>query len=167
MADQPYPKDQQPVVDAVKQRRGRRRPLLALDFDGVIHGYQSGWQGAAIVPDPPVPGAIEFLHRAVERFQVAIYSSRSGQPGGIDAMKGWLAMHMHAAIDDRGEAEHVLGVNPVAGRQAAGAGDDRRPCHHLHGHVAEPRRDRGLPAVEQEASAWRQRGVIAGPDRRT
>ncbi|GEP06838.1 hypothetical protein [Methylobacterium oxalidis] len=128
MAVQPYPKDQQPVLDAVHPRRGRRRlPILCLDFDGVIHGYQSGWQGAAIVPDPPVPGAIEFLHGAVERFQVAIFSSRSGQPGGIEAMKGWLAMHVHAAIDDRREAEHVLGLIqwPVAKPPALVTIDDR------------------------------------------
>ncbi|BAR47091.1 hypothetical protein [Methylobacterium aquaticum] len=87
-----------------------RKPILCLDFDGVIHGYQSGWQGAAIIPDPPVPGAIEFLHAAVERFRVAIYSSRSGEPGGIDAMRGWLTMFVLAAIDDRREAEHVLGL---------------------------------------------------------
>lgn len=95
---------------AQKARPAKRLPILCLDFDGVLHGYQSGWQGAAIIPDPPVPGAVEFLHGAVERFQVAIYSSRSGQPGGIDAMRGWLMMHVMAAIDDRREAEHVLGL---------------------------------------------------------
>lgn len=66
-----------------------RKPILCLDFDGVIHSYNSGWQGAAIIPDRPVPGAMEFICRAVDQFRVAIYSSRSGQPGGIDAMKGW------------------------------------------------------------------------------
>lgn len=95
---------------ARKARPAKLLPILCLDFDGVLHGYQSGWQGAAIIPDPPVPGAVEFLHGAVERFQVAIFSSRSGQPGGIDAMRGWLMMHVMAAIDDRREAEHVLGL---------------------------------------------------------
>lgn len=85
-----------------------RKPILCLDFDGVLHGYQSGWQGAAIIPDPAVPGAVGFLHSAVERFQVVIYSSRSGQPGGIDAMRGWLMMNLMAVIEDRQEADHVL-----------------------------------------------------------
>ncbi|AWI90235.1 hypothetical protein C0214_19430 [Methylobacterium sp. DM1] len=85
-----------------------RKPILCLDFDGVLHGYQSGWQGAAIIPDPAVPGAVGFLHSAVERFQVVIYSSRSGQPGGIDAMRGWLMMNLMAVIEDRREADHVL-----------------------------------------------------------
>ena len=34
---------------------------ILLDFDGVIHSYTSGWKGAGVIPDPPVPGAIDFL----------------------------------------------------------------------------------------------------------
>lgn len=63
------------------------KPILCLDFDGVIHSYTSGWKGAAVIPDPPVLGAIEFMADALEHFTVAIYSSRSGQEGGIEAMK--------------------------------------------------------------------------------
>jgi hypothetical protein len=66
------------------------KPILCLDFDGVVHSYSSGWKGAANIPDPPVSGAIAFLREAVEHFTVAIYSSRSGQPGGIQAMCEWL-----------------------------------------------------------------------------
>ena len=65
----------------------RRLPILCLDFDGVLHSYTSGWQGADIVGDPPVPGAIEFLKAATGEFDVCIYSSRSHQTGGIAAMK--------------------------------------------------------------------------------
>src|SRR5687768_4276382 len=68
-----------------------RKRILCLDFDGVIHAYTSGWQGAATIPDPPVPGAIVFLRAAVEHFSVAVFSSRSHQPGGIAAMQAWLA----------------------------------------------------------------------------
>jgi hypothetical protein len=67
------------------------KPILCLDFDGVLHTYSSGWQGADVIPDPPVPGAIAFLREAVKVFTVAIYSSRSHQPGGVDAMRAWLA----------------------------------------------------------------------------
>ncbi len=66
------------------------KPILCLDFDGVIHSYTSGWKGAAVIPDPPVPGAIKFLHEAVYHFRIAIFSRRSNQPGGIEAMKVWL-----------------------------------------------------------------------------
>lgn len=71
-----------------------RKPLLCLDFDGVLHSYTSGWQGADVVSDPPVPGAMEALADYTERFRVAIHSSRSGQPGGIEAMRNWLYRHL-------------------------------------------------------------------------
>lgn len=63
--------------------------ILCLDFDGVLHAYTSGWQGADVIPDPAVPGAAEFLEEALEHFKVHIFSSRSHQPGGIAAMKEW------------------------------------------------------------------------------
>ena len=68
-----------------------RKPTLVLDFDGVLHSYLSGWKGAGVIPDPPVAGAFEFLREAVGHFTVAIFSSRSNQPGGIPAMQAWLA----------------------------------------------------------------------------
>jgi hypothetical protein len=55
--------------------------------DGVIHSYSSGWKGADVVSDPPVAGAIPFIVEALEHFDVCIFSSRSHQPGGIDAMR--------------------------------------------------------------------------------
>jgi hypothetical protein len=82
------------------------RPILCLDFDGVLHAYTSGWKGADKIPDPPVPGAMAFLRRATEAFCVHVYSSRSHQPGGIDAMQAWLERHM---------AEHFLEIGIGAG----------------------------------------------------
>ena len=52
------------------------KPILCLDFDGVIHSYANGWKGAHVIPDPPVPGAISFLLNALDPFNVAIFSSR-------------------------------------------------------------------------------------------
>jgi hypothetical protein len=66
------------------------KPVLCLDFDGVLHSYMSGWQGADVIPDPPVPGAWQFIARAQEHFRVAIFSSRTGQPGGLDAMRSYV-----------------------------------------------------------------------------
>lgn len=66
------------------------KPILCLDFDGVIHSYSSGWKGAAVIPDVPVPGALEFIVKALDHFRVAIFSSRSHQWGGRRAMKRWL-----------------------------------------------------------------------------
>jgi hypothetical protein len=65
------------------------KPILCLDFDGVCHSYTSGWKGAGVIPDRPVDGMWEFLSEAVNVFEVAIFSSRSNQDGGIAGMKDW------------------------------------------------------------------------------
>lgn len=70
------------------------KPILCMDFDGVIHSYTSGWKGADVIPDPIVDGAIEFLAEATKYFEVHIFSSRSHQKGGIDAMNRWLWEHL-------------------------------------------------------------------------
>jgi len=67
----------------------KRKPILCLDFDGVIHSYTSGWKGADIIPDPPMEGAFEAITDYSYRFDVHIFSSRSHQEGGIEAMKKW------------------------------------------------------------------------------
>ena len=67
------------------------KPILCLDFDGVIHSYASGWKGARNIPDPPVDGAIDFIADAlVEGWDVVIHSSRARYFGGITAMRAWL-----------------------------------------------------------------------------
>jgi len=70
------------------------KPILCLDFDGVIHSYSSGWKGADVIPDPPVPGAIAFIRSALKDFRVAIFSSRSNQPGGLSAMREYIGYHV-------------------------------------------------------------------------
>jgi hypothetical protein len=66
------------------------KPILLVDFDGVIHSYASGWQGPDVANDPPVPGAMAFLEEATKHFVVAIYSSRSSQPGGVECMRDYI-----------------------------------------------------------------------------
>lgn len=78
-----------------EEKNSVTKPILSMDFDGVIHSYTSGWTSADHVADSPVPGAIDFLRRASEHFTVAVYSSRSHQSGGLNAMQQWLAEHMH------------------------------------------------------------------------
>lgn len=67
-----------------------KKPILCLDFDGVLHSYTSGWKGAREIPDLPVPGAIKFLLAARTQFDVAILSSRSHHWFGRMAMREWL-----------------------------------------------------------------------------
>jgi len=66
--------------------------IICVDFDGVIHSYKSGWQGATKITDPPVDGAIEWLEKMVrdDRFDIRIYSSRSKEKGARTAILKWL-----------------------------------------------------------------------------
>lgn len=78
-----------------------KRKTVCIDFDGVVHSYESGWQGADVIPDPPIEGAIE----AIEAYRsagwhVAIHSSRTHQPGGIDAMEAWFAEHAPSLVGE-------------------------------------------------------------------
>lgn len=92
------------------------KPILSIDFDGVIHSYSSGWKGAHVIPDDPVPGAILALHQYLDAgFEVAIFSSRSKSVRGRWAMKRWMAEHVrdfylnftHQAPVTKTEAECV------------------------------------------------------------
>jgi hypothetical protein len=66
------------------------KPILCVDFDGVIHSYTSPWTNAATISDGPVPGALRWLWKATEFFNVMVYSSRSKSNDGIDAMHNWM-----------------------------------------------------------------------------
>ncbi len=79
--------------------------ILCVDFDGVLHSYSSGWQGADEVKDAPVKGAIRWLVNMIDSddgvgYAIAIYSSRSSQEGGIMAMKAWLTHWFHDEFPD-------------------------------------------------------------------
>ncbi len=81
--------------------------ILCLDFDGVLHSYDSGWKGAEIVTDPPVKGAMLFLWEAVETFNVHIYSARSASLAGRLAMLRWVQHHLreYGQVTGADEAE--------------------------------------------------------------
>jgi hypothetical protein len=81
------------------------KPILCVDFDGVIHSYTSGWHGAGVISDPPVKGAIDFLRLATDHFRVAIYSTRSNYAEGIETMQLWLR---HWAV---AETKHLPDVD--------------------------------------------------------
>lgn len=66
------------------------KPVLCMDFDGVIHSYDSGWVTREFIPDPPVPGAFKFLLEAIDVFDVQIFSSRSSTLEGRAAMSTWI-----------------------------------------------------------------------------
>lgn len=79
------------------EKFGKRKKVISVDFDGVLHSYTSGWQGPTTIPDPPVKDAMRWLawitFHEQEEFQVCIFSSRNAFPFGRRAMKRWLLKH--------------------------------------------------------------------------
>lgn len=79
---------------------------LCLDFDGVIHQYNSPWAGVDVIPDDVVPGFFEWADVAAQHFQLVIYSARSCEEKGRVAMGAWL-------IEQRRKWREAGGVSPV------------------------------------------------------
>jgi len=70
-----------------------KKLTICLDFDGVVHSYKSGWQGVAIIPDPPVDGTKEAINRLRETHEVVIFSTRCKTEEGRKAIFSWLKKH--------------------------------------------------------------------------
>lgn len=65
------------------------KPIICLDFDGVIHAYSRGWQEGEIYDDV-TEGFFNWVLEAHFYFDFHIYSSRSKTEAGREAMKAWL-----------------------------------------------------------------------------
>jgi hypothetical protein len=63
---------------------------VAVDFDGVLHSYQTPWVNAHTIPDPPVSGAIDWLHWLLQDFDVYIFTTRAKTWRGRGAIRAWL-----------------------------------------------------------------------------
>ena len=103
-----------------------RKPILCLDFDGVCHAYTSGWQGADVIPDEAVPGLFEFLEKAAIYFNIQVYSSRSHQPGGIEAMQVWFDKQFRLWLGDKWKGDEILPITFPIEKPSAFVGLDDR-----------------------------------------
>lgn len=67
--------------------------VIAVDFDGVLHSYTSGWTGWVPV-DPPEPGAREFIDwMLAQGLEVVVTSARAHSEEGAEAIRSWLAAY--------------------------------------------------------------------------
>lgn len=70
------------------------KQTVVFDFDGVIHSYRTGWQGTAIITDPPVPGIKEAIDEIrAAGYEVVVVSTRCNSPFGRDAIRAFLSTY--------------------------------------------------------------------------
>lgn len=64
---------------------------IAIDFDGVLHSYRSGWTRADNVADPPTPGAQDYVRAIIASgYDIVVHSARATSPHGEVAIHNWL-----------------------------------------------------------------------------
>lgn len=98
-----------------------RRSTICVDFDGVLHAYTSGWKGATVIPDGPVPGAMRWLTDLTKDFDVVVCSARARRPWGWWAVRRWLTRELFAywgahplVADDAMASIKVTFIKPAA-----------------------------------------------------
>ncbi|MGE0789523.1 MAG: hypothetical protein AB7S26_27870 [Sandaracinaceae bacterium] len=82
-----------PVADVRAFGHARRGRTLAIAFDGALAVPREDDTDPTLVRASPRPGAIDFVERAAERFDIAIVSGRAHRPLGTEAMRRWLTHH--------------------------------------------------------------------------
>lgn len=67
--------------------------IIALDFDGVLHSYTSGWTGPVPI-DPPLLNAQAFCKELIRRgFEVVVFTTRAETLVGLNGTVTWLGKH--------------------------------------------------------------------------
>jgi hypothetical protein len=94
------------------------KPIICIDFDGVIHSYDRGWQGGEIY-GTFVPGFVDWAERASRQSTLVIYSSRSKSDDGIEAMRVWLLAQAKLAFHGEEDARAFVGLFTFAHEKPA------------------------------------------------
>lgn len=120
------------------------KPTVVFDLDGVIHSYVSGWQGADVIPDPPVPLIQEEIERIRKAgYKVVVVSTRCANPAGMDAVKNYL--DVNGIVVDEVLAEKPPALVYIDDRAIRFDGDPR-----------------GLLEQIQQFRPWQEGGLCVG-----
>lgn len=106
------------------------KKIICLDFDGVVHSYEKGWQDGTIY-GKVTPGFFSWLMQAQEEFNIVIYSSRSKTPEGRLDMGLWLEKQFAdwRSLDIMGRGETKMMVTYAHEKPSAWLTiDDRAVC---------------------------------------
>ena len=68
-----------------------KKPILCIDFDGVIHDYKKGWQNGEIY-GRVTEGFWEWAMEASKLFSLVVYSSRSKTLEMRNDMEVWIGL---------------------------------------------------------------------------
>lgn len=88
--------------------------VVAIDFDGVIQQHITPWdsKNPHIIPDGPVPGALEFMAELLfNGFEIVIFTLRARETAVKEAVYEWLHHHwgtLPAALLDQIGDDHFI-----------------------------------------------------------
>ena len=99
------------------------RPTVVFDFDGVIHRYDSKWQGHEVIPDEPVEGIKEAIDEIRKEFEVVVVSTRCSYPDGMAAIISYLSKYN--LIVDKVSAEKPPAIAYIDDRAIMFDGDPK------------------------------------------
>lgn len=79
----------------LKTANESEKPILSVQFDGVLHDYEGKlWRMATrVVLGPPVPGSFTFLEKALDFFTVCVIGERNNDPLARRALWRWFKRH--------------------------------------------------------------------------
>jgi hypothetical protein len=82
----------EPHAELVKEAHDGGK-TIAMDFDGVINSYKSGWKGPTET-DEPVLSAAESISSLFNRgYRLIIFSTRAQTPEGVETIREYLRKH--------------------------------------------------------------------------